>query len=413
MKHVESSNGGHEKRLSDGELGPWPHFDEDVISEVSGVLRSGKVNQWTGFHVNKFAKEFASYVETDETIYAVPNANGSTALQLALFACGIKEGDDVIVSPRSFIISSSCPLLCGATPVFADVDTNGNLYTGSIAECISAKTKAVIVVHMGGLSCEMEGIVNLCKEKNIYLIEDCSQSHGAKYMGKHLGTLGDIGTWSFCQDKIITTGGEGGICVTKSKQLFNKMWSFKDHGRDYELCTNKEIKWKPGYRRLCTTEGTNFRMTEMQAVIGRNFLRRLDSWVALRNRNANILLDGLQSFSMLRFPKFDKNITYHAYYRVYVYVSKKFCASKNITNVDICERLKAKGVPASVGSCATLWEEPCFKDSSGIARYRNPSGCPKAYELFDEQIAFLCHPTITAPAMSKMTSVIAETFATL
>lgn len=252
-------------------------------------------------------------------------------------------------------------------------------------------------------------IVKLCRLKNIYLIEDCSQAHGGKYDNQHLGTFGDIGTWSFCQDKIITTGGEGGICVTSNESIFKTMWGYKDHGRDYNLCTNKDIKWKPGYRRLCTSIGTNYRMTEMQAVIGRHFLTKLDKWVQRRNQNANILLNKLKNLSMIRLPKFDESVIAHAYYRVYIFVESSFMANKNTTNVEICEAIKKRGVPCSVGSCATLWEEPCFNPESKNILFKNPSGCPQAKVLFSEQIAFLCHPTISKDCMIKMSNIIEET----
>jgi dTDP-4-amino-4,6-dideoxygalactose transaminase len=413
MMMSKSSQETNPLRLLEGEVAPWPFFEEEVISKVSSVLRSGKVNQWGGIHVNLLAEEFAAYLEHDKKLYAIPNSNGSTALQMALHACDITENDEVIVSPRSFIISASCPLLCKATPVFADVDSNGNMDADGILSCLTSRTKAVIIVHMGGLACNMPAIVELCRSKNIFLIEDCSQAHGGKYNNQHLGTFGDVGTWSFCQDKIITTGGEGGICITSNEKLFRKMWGYKDHGRDYNLCTDKNIKWKPGYRRLCTSIGTNYRMTEMQAVIGRHFLTKLDEWITIRKRNAKILIDKLESLSMARFPKFEDTIIDHAYYRVYMFVDSNFMSSKNITNVDICEAVKARGVPCSVGSCATLWQEPCFNTPSDKIMYLNPSGCPRAKILFSEQVAFVCHPTISGKCMDKMACIVKDVLLSL
>ena len=217
----------------------WPHFDEEVVSAVAATLRSGKPNQWGGKHVTAFADECAAYFGSK---YAVANANGSTALELAMKALEVGPGDEVIVTPRSFIISATVPILSGATAVFCDIDDTGNVTAELIKAEITPKTKAVIVVHMGGHPCEMDEIVELCKENNVYLVEDCSQSHGAKYKGKHVGTFGQIGTWSCCQDKIMTTGGEGGICATDDEELFKKMWSYKDHGRSTYLKTAAEKK---------------------------------------------------------------------------------------------------------------------------------------------------------------------------
>ena len=379
---------------------PWPFYDQETINRVSKVLKSGNVNQWGGTEVNLFAKEFASFHQYDTPLYAVPNCNGSTSLQLAMVALEVGPKDEVIVSPRSFIISATAPLLNGATPVFADVDRNGNLCEEAISKVISERTKAVILVHMGGLPCDMEGILRLCRKNNILVVEDCSQAHGAMYKNRYVGTLGDIGTWSFCRDKIMSTGGEGGICLTSNETLFRRMWAYKDHGRDYQLCMNTEIKWKPGYRRLCTGVGTNYRMTEIQATIGRYQLLQLHDWIGTRNKNAKIFLSYLADLKVVRLPEISANVTVHSYYRIYIFLCTDNLKS-NCTNVDISEALRSHGVPSSVGSCATLWDEPCF-DAGNKKTFKKPSECVIAKSLWRTQIAIECHNTLSQEYMHKI-----------
>ena len=257
---------------------PWPSFTQEEADAVSRVVLSNKVNYWTGTECREFEKEFAAWVGTD---YAVALSNGTLALDVALKAVGVGQGDDVITTPRTFLASASSIVTAGANPVFADVDLNSQVITAdSIKAALTPNTKAVIVVHLAGMPAEMDAIMALSEECGFFVIEDCAQAHGAKYKGRSVGSIGHIGAWSFCQDKIMTTGGEGGMVTTNDKNLWSFMWSYKDHGKSYDAIYHKEHP--PGFRWLHESFGTNWRMLEMQAVIGRIQLTRMADWTAKR-----------------------------------------------------------------------------------------------------------------------------------
>jgi len=237
----------------------WPNYSEEEIFAVSEVLRSNKVNYWTGLQGREFEKEFAAYTDSQ---YAIALANGTLALDLALHALSIGDGDEVIVTSRTFIASISSIINAGATPIFADVELDSqNISAATIKTVLSKKTKAIICVHLAGWPCEMDDIMALAEDKNLYVIEDCAQAHGTKYKGRSVGSIGHIGAWSFCQDKIMTTGGEGGMLTTNNESLWRKAWAFKDHGKSYAAVYEKEHP--PGYRWLHESFGTNWRLTEM------------------------------------------------------------------------------------------------------------------------------------------------------
>ncbi len=205
---------------------PWPSFTQEEADAVSRVVLSNKVNYWTGTEGREFEKEFAAWADSK---YAVALGNGTLALDIALKALNVGEGDEVITTPRTFLASASSIVTAGATPVFADVDLNSQAITAeSIKAVLTPKTKAVIVVHLAGMPAEMDAIMALSEQHGFYVIEDCAQAHGAKYKGKSVGSIGHVGAWSFCQDKIMTTGGEGGMVTTNSKELWSKMWSYKE-----------------------------------------------------------------------------------------------------------------------------------------------------------------------------------------
>ena len=212
----------------------WPRFDEEEIYAAEQVLRSGKVNYWTGEEGKIFEKEFAEYVGVK---HGIAVANGTVALELALEALGIAEGDEVIVPSRTFIASASAVVMRGAVPKIADIDpVSQNISVKSIRDQISPRTKAIIVVHLGGWPCEMDEILAIARNHNLFVIEDCAQAHGASYKGKRVGSFGDIAAFSFCQDKIMTTAGEGGMVVTNNPTLWKRAWSFKDHGERLGSC---------------------------------------------------------------------------------------------------------------------------------------------------------------------------------
>ncbi len=377
----------------------WPVFSKEEINKVSKILTSGKVNYWTGEECKKFEKEFSNWTKSK---FSIAVSNGTVALDLALTALDLGAEDEVIVSPRSFIASVSSVVSIGANPVFADIDiSTGNLSAETISKKITKRTKAIICVHLGGLPCEMTKIMSLARQHNLFVIEDCAQAHGAIYKGRSVGTIGDIGAWSFCQDKIITTGGEGGMITTNNKHLWKKMWSYKDHGKDFDevnLPNNSSI-----YKWVHKSFGTNFRMTEMQGAIGRKQLKKIGNWNKLRNRNAFIIKESLQKFpelvSLYDTPKYIN----HAYYRVYASINPEYLREK-WSRDRIINEISNRGVPCFIGSCPEIYREDAFKNSNiGLSK-----PLPNAKLLGETSIAFLCHPTLTKQSLNNSNKIISE-----
>ncbi|MEL6368576.1 MAG: DegT/DnrJ/EryC1/StrS family aminotransferase, partial [Pseudomonadota bacterium] len=206
----------------------WPVFSAREMEAVQAVLQSGKVNYWTGDQGKHFEQEFAEYCAAP---FAIAAANGTVTLDMALRALRVGPGDEVIVTPRSYFASASAIALLGARPVFADVDLDSqNMTAETIAPALSERTRAILVVHLAGWPSDMRAIMELADSHGVAVIEDCAQAHGARIDGQHVGTFGSFGSFSFCQDKIMTTGGEGGMLITMNEELFEFVRSFKDHG---------------------------------------------------------------------------------------------------------------------------------------------------------------------------------------
>ena len=373
----------------------WPIFDEEQISAVSEVLRSGKVNYWTGQIGRTFEKEFAAASGTE---HAIALANGTVALELALLALGIGEGDEVVVTPRSFIASASAVSFIGATPVFADVDPDSqNLTPETVQAVLTPKTKAVILVHLGGWPCDMDGFRTLADAHSLALIEDCAQAHGARYKGRPVGGLGDVAAFSFCQDKIITTGGEGGMLVTNDRALWEKAWALKDHGKSFDAVYNREHK--PGFRWLHESIGTNWRMTEMQSAIGRIQLGRLADWREKRRDNAHRLATAANGIPAYRVPLPADDIE-HAFYRFYLFVQPENLAP-DWDRDRIMNAISAEGVPCFSGSCSEIYKEKAFQPF-GL----NDLALPVAHELGDTSLAFLVHPTLEVDEIDRCAAAI-------
>jgi hypothetical protein len=375
----------------------WPYFEDDEVLAATAVLRSGKINQWTGKEVENFQNEFAAFCGVR---HAIALANGSVALDLALYALDIGPGDEVIVTPRTFVASAGCVALRGAKPVFADVDPESQNITGeSIVKVLTPKTRAIIAVHLAGWPCDMDSILEVAQKHNLKVIEDCAQCHGSIYYsrwpgrmpageqgdvcittenqefchsreypndlkvtrghecgnpvvsrtswipayagmtnkcsfselsqeasmeinGVHLyarptGSMGDMAAFSFCQDKIMTTGGEGGMLLINDEALWEKAWAYKDHGKSYDAVYHRQHP--SGFRWLHESLGTNWRLTEMQAAIGRRQLRKLPDWVAARRRNAAVLTAAFSGMSGLRVTEPPENVR-HSYYKYYAFV---------------------------------------------------------------------------------------------
>lgn len=380
---------------------PWPSFTEEEANAVRDVVLSNKVNYWTGQECREFEKEFAAW---SDSAYAIALGNGTLALDVALQALDIGPGDEVIVTPRTFIASISSVVNAGAVPVFADVDADSqNIEAHSIVKVLTPKTKAIVVVHLAGMPADMDAIMALAAEHNLYVIEDCAQAHGAKYKGRSVGSIGHVGAWSFCQDKIMTTGGEGGMVTTNDEQLWRKMWSYKDHGKSYEAVYEREHA--PGFRWLHESFGTNWRMTEMQAVIGRIQLKHMPQWQAQRLANSEAIWNAARTCPALRVPAVPEG-SVHAAYKCYVFVKPELLQA-DWDRDRILAEIAARGVPSFSGSCSEVYLEKAF-DGTG---YRPAEPLPVARELGETSMMFLVHPTLTTAEIDKTCAVLQEVMA--
>jgi dTDP-4-amino-4,6-dideoxygalactose transaminase len=363
----------------------WPSFSEEEANAVKNVLLSNKVNYWTGNECREFEKEFAVWSNSK---YAIALGNGTLALDNALKALGVGSGDEVIVTSRTYISSVSSIVNAGAIPIFADISLDSqNITPTSIRSMITKKTKAIVCVHLAGWPCEMDEIMDLANEFNLHVIEDCAQAHGAKYKGKPVGSIGNIGCWSFCQDKIMTTGGEGGMVTTNDKSLWSKMWSYKDHGKSYEAVYEREHQ--EGFRWVNESFGSNWRMTEMQGVIGRIQLKRMPNWCTNRITNANKIWNTAKQCKGLRVPSIPDYIE-HAAYKCYVFVELKELKNGWERN-RIMKEINTLGVPCYSGACSEVYLEKAF-DNTG---FRPKERLINAKELGETSLMFLVHPTLT------------------
>lgn len=397
---------------------PWPSFTNEEATAVSDVLLSNKVNYWTGQECRAFEKEYAAWVGT---AHAIALSNGTLALDLALHGLGIGSmhgglaSDEVVVAPRTFIASVSCVVNAGAIPVFADVDReSGNICAATIAKVVSERTKAIIAVHIGGWPCDMDPIMELANARGIKVIEDCAQAHGALYRGRSVGSVGHVGAWSFCQDKIMTTGGEGGMVTTNDRELWSRMWSFKDHGKSYDAVYNRQHA--PGFRWVHESIGTNWRMLEMQAVIGRIQLEKMADWTAVRSRHAQALRAALVAVAgesgAIRMPEVRchgcngceaQTGCRHAYYKFYGYVRPENL--KDGWDRDrIVHEITLAGVPCFQGTASEVYLEKAFDSAPG----RPTERLPVARELGESSIMFLVHPTLTDEEIAKTCDVAAR-----
>ncbi len=380
---------------------PWPSFTQEEADAVSAVLLSDKVNYWTGTETREFEKEFAAFAGTD---HAVAVANGTVALDLALKGLGIGAGDEVIVTSRTFLASASSIVNAGATPVFADVDRDSqNITADTVRPLVTERTRAIIAVHLAGWPCDMDSLNRLAQEHNLFVIEDCAQAHGATYKGRPVGCLGDVAAWSFCQDKIMTTGGEGGMVTTNNRELWSRMWSFKDHGKSWEAVYERQHP--PGFRWLHESIGTNWRMTEMQAAIGRVQLTRMPDWTRARQANCDLIWAEASKHKCVRVPVVPGDIG-HAGYKCYVFVEP--AGLKTGWDRDrIMAAIIERGVPCFSGSCSEVYLEKCFQDLSLAPAER----LPVARELGETSLMFLVHPTLTEAEMAKTVEVLSGVMA--
>ena len=366
-------------------LNNWPSFSDDEVDAVSRVLKSGKVNYWTGEQGKLFEKEYAKSVGKT---HAIALANGTLALELALIALDISPGDEVIVPSRTFIATASSVIARGGVPVFADVDLNSqNITAKSIQDAITPRTKGVIVVHLAGWPCDMDPILALATKANLFIIEDCAQAHGATYKGQPVGSFGDAAAFSFCQDKIISTGGEGGLLILDNELQWKKAWSYKDHGKSFDQVIKKDHP--AGFRWLHESFGSNWRMTEMQAAIGRIQLKKLPNWLKSRRNNATRLNQLLDKTPGLKLSILPDNIE-HSYYRYYVFLESDRLKAE-WDQIRVLEAINHEGIPCSIGSCGEVYREKAFIKSKLAPLNRMPI----SKELANTTLAFLIHPTLT------------------
>jgi len=404
--------------MSSPSFAPWPSFTEEEIEAVNAVLRSNRVNYWTGDRCRQFEERFAAWTGTR---HAIAVANGTVALDLALHGLGIGAAnrgsakDEVIVTPRTFIASVSCVINAGARPVFADVDRrSGNMNAETIAAVLTERTRAIIVVHLAGWPADMDPIMTLAEAHGIKVIEDCAQAHGARYKGRSVGSIGHVGAWSFCQDKIMTTGGEGGMVTTSDRDLWSRMWSFKDHGKSWEAVY--ERAHPPGFRWVHDSFGTNWRMIEMQAAIGLVQLNRIAEWTAARAANSTALHRALEPFagenSLVRLPRFHcapcpectpANGCIHAYYKFHFHLNPGRLRP-GWSRQRVVDEISSRGVPCFVGSCSEVYRERAFEGSG----FRPAEPLPVARELGETSVMMLAHPTLTADQMALSARIAAE-----
>jgi dTDP-4-amino-4,6-dideoxygalactose transaminase len=388
----------------------WPSFSEEEAEAIKNVLLSNKVNYWTGDECRIFEKEFAEWSGVD---YSIALANGTLALEVALRALDIGPGDEVIVTPRSFIASISCVVNVGATPIFADVNPeSGNITAETISKVLTSKTKGIVCVHFAGWPCDMDPIIALANQHGLKVIEDCAQAHGSMYKGRSVGSIGHIGAWSFCQDKIMTTGGEGGMVTTNDEILWRKMWAYKDHGKSYEAIYEKEHR--SGFKWLHESFGSNFRMIEIQAAIGRIQLKRINEWSAKRNEITQNILKAFEPFKAIRVPKFQCNRDcikdcaslsqcQHAQYKCYVYVDNANL-KEGWSRDRIIQEIEMRGVPCFQGGCSEVYLEKAFEGTGFIPKNR----LPIAKMLGNTSLMFLVHPTLTQENINKTKEVIMD-----
>jgi dTDP-4-amino-4,6-dideoxygalactose transaminase len=334
-------------------IAPWPVYEADEQIAVTNVLASGNANYWSGTECKLFEQEFATWCGVS---YGLAVFNGTVALEIALKAAGIQRGDEVIVTSRSFLASAASVAAIGAIPVFADVDfDSGNLTAKTIQDVTTSKTKGVVVVHLGGWPADMPSILKFAGAHNLKIIEDCAQAHGATIGNQKVGSFGHVAAFSFCQDKIMSTGGEGGMIVTNDETIRDIAWSLRDHGRNRDQTLSDDHQF--GFRWTQERIGTNGRMTEMQGAIGRCQLQKVSKWLKERTKNASMITQGLQHIDGINIPNTGDGST-NAFYRV----TLVFDDAKKRDEVLLL--LRESGVPATVGPCPEIYLEQAFGSES-------------------------------------------------
>ncbi len=372
----------------------WPIVSNQEIKLVNNVLKSNKLNYWTGENCKKFEEEFSKLIKTK---YSISLANGSVGLDIAIKSLNLKKNSEVIVTPRSYISSVTSVINQGLTPVFADIDLNSqNIEYETIIKKITKNTKAILVVHLGGMPANMTKIISFAKKNKIKIIEDCSQAHGAKINNKYVGTFGDISIWSFCNDKILNTLGEGGIIATKSFMIYKKLWALKDCGKNFSKF--KKFKKKNKFKWVHDFEGTNLRMTEVQAAIGRYQLKKLTTWVNMRNYISKKIISICKNFKSIRTQIVPSKFL-NSYYRCYIFLDYKHI-KKGWTREKILQYLNTNGIYCDVGSCPEIYKEKFLSKQKHI----NLKSLKNANLIGKSSIAFKVFPNIYKTTLNNKLS---------
>ena len=344
----------------------WPQFDEKSLSDIQEPLKNGLVNYWTGPKGMEFEEAFREY---EDAAMAISVTNGTAALHVGISALGIGPGDEVIVPSYSFIASSFAVVQAGALPVFCDVTEDHTLDPDQIESRITERTKGIVVVHLYGVVADMDPIMAIAKKHGLYVIEDVAQCIGGEYKGRKTGTIGDVGCFSFCQSKHFTTGGEGGMVVTKNEDIGWECRSIRDHGYDVKERMNMlalEEKLPYIHRRV----GYNFRMTEIQSIIGLNELARFESWNLPRRRKYAAMYD--EAFSGLRGVK---KLPYNDADRVNAYWWYPIILDTDVLDITAPEFLKemqAEKIPCYGIQWPEAYEELAYKEKNGFGEAKFP-----------------------------------------
>ncbi len=369
-------------------LPPWPHHEQDEIDAVVEILRTGRTNQWTGDTVRQFE---AACEDWFGLTHALAVANGTVAIELALRGLEIGPGDDVLVSSRSFVASATMPLLVGAMPVFADVSIeHGNVTVETLEAARTPATRCAIVVHLCGWPCDMSKIMAWANQHGISVIEDCAQAHGAQVSGHSVGSFGQASAFSFCQDKIMTTGGEGGLVAFRDQAAADRAWAWRDHGKIRAEAMSNPTAFS-SFRWLAAGPGTNLRMTAMQAAIGLVQLEKLADWQTRRAANAAVLRTAFDSCRGLHVPWPDGDCK-HAWYQLTCLVDDELIIGRD----SLLKPLREAGWPVRSGACPELYLERVF------ANHRPATSLPVAAELGRRSLTFPVHPTCDHDDMTQM-----------
>lgn len=381
----------------------WPCFAEKTLKDIQEPLISSKVNYWTGKRGMEFERQFANWIGAE---MAISCNSGTSAVNIAVGALNIGPGDEVIVPSYTFIATSFAVLQAGAIPVFCDTTEEHTIDPTKIEALVTPRTKAIIVVHLYGVVCDMDPILAVARKHGLKVIEDSAQCLGGKYKGKMVGTIGDLGTFSFCQGKHFTTGGEGGMVVTNDVDVGWECRAFRDHGfdvrRKFDLLALEEVSWHVHNR-----VGFNYRMTEIQSIIGINELERFDSWnMPRRKQYAKLygeLLKGVPEIASLPFDSAERENAYWLYPIVFD-LDTIDCVAE-----DILKDLKTAGVPAFKIQWPEAYGEKVFRELRGFgshdfpfrsSEYTSPESvdyrhvvCETARSLLPRTISLYLHPS--------------------